>query len=74
VVALHGFLQERESVSIADRDALWDGLVLEVPLGDRATERAALDRAVTAFTGSEDDFTWAVPAGCLPRVTLAPQP
>jgi hypothetical protein len=71
-VALYGFVQEREGVSAAAEDAAWDGLVLEVPLGDRAAERAALDRAVAAFTGSEEDFNWAVPAPCLPRVSLAP--
>lgn len=69
-LALYGFLQERESAS-AERDPLWDGLVLEVPLGDRAAERAALDHALAAFTGSEGDFTWAVPASCLPRVSVA---
>jgi hypothetical protein len=70
-LTLYGFLQERESVSVADKDAVWDGLVVEVPLGDRATERAALDRALAAFTGSEDDFTWALPPRCLDRVSLA---
>jgi hypothetical protein len=71
-VALYGFVQAREGVSAAAEDASWDGLVLEVPLGDRAAERAVLDRAVAAFTGSVDDFTWVVPAACLPRVSLAP--
>jgi hypothetical protein len=71
-VALYGFVQEREGVFAAAEDAAWDGLVLEVPLGDRASERAALDRAVATFTGSENDFTWVVPAACLPRVSLAP--
>lgn len=72
VVALYGFLQEREDVSASAQGASWDGLVVEVPIGDRVAERAALDRAVATFTGSEDDFTWAVPASCLPRVSLAP--
>jgi hypothetical protein len=70
-VALHGFVQEREGLA-ADQDPAWDGLVVEVPLGDRAAERAALDRAVAAFTGTEGDFTWAVPSRCLPRMSLAP--
>lgn len=71
VLELFGFVQERVTDS-ADRDATWDGLVLAVPLGARAAERAALDRALAAFTGSETDFTWAVPATCLPRVSVAP--
>jgi hypothetical protein len=63
-LVLRGFVQEREGVSAAAEDASWDGLVLEIPLRDRASERGALDRAVAAFTGSEADFTWAVPASC----------
>lgn len=70
VLALYGFLQERETGSA--RDASWEGLVVEVPLGDRTAERAALDRAVAQFTGTPADFEWAVPQTCLPRVSLAP--
>lgn len=70
-LVLYGFLQEREGVYVSEEDAAWAGLAVEVPLGDRAAERAALDHAVAAFTGSESDFTWAVPASCLPRVSLA---
>jgi hypothetical protein len=69
VVALYGFLQQRQTASASPADASWDGLVVEVPLGDRSTERATLDRAVARFTGTEDDFNWAVPQSC-PRVSL----
>ncbi len=69
-LALHGFVEEREGVYATADDATWAGLVVEVPLGDRAAERAALARALAAFTGSEDDFSWTVPSSC-PRVSLA---
>lgn len=71
VVALHGFVQQRETVFASVQDAAWDGLVVDVPLGDRGAERAVLDGALAAFTGTEDDFTWAVPAACQPLVSLA---
>jgi hypothetical protein len=71
VVALRGFLQERRGTFSSAEDAAWEGPVVEVPLGDRAGERAALDRALAAYTGTEGDLTWALPATCLPRVSLA---
>jgi hypothetical protein len=70
VIALYGFLQERESPFAAPGGS-FGGLVVEVPLGDRRAEHDALNRAVAAFTGSAGDFDWTVPADCRPRVTLA---
>jgi hypothetical protein len=71
-VALFGFVQERGSVFASQAEAEWSGLAVSIPFGDRAREETALDAAVAAFTGSEDDFTWAVPLPCRTRVSLAP--
>ena len=70
-VALYGFVQARETVFAEEADAEWSGLVLNIPLGDRAGEAKVLDDVLVAYTGSEDDFTWAVPPACQPRVSLA---
>jgi hypothetical protein len=71
-LALYGFVQERGTVFAAAADAEWSGLVVTVPLGDRAAEARALDAAVAAYTGTEDDFTWTVPPACQSLVSLAP--
>ena len=46
-------------------------LALQLPLGDRAMEAAALDAALAELTGREADFTWTVPAACRSRVSTA---
>lgn len=71
-LTLRGFVQRRETASASPADAAWEGVTVEVPLGDRAAEAAALEASLAAFTGTVDDFTWTVPASCLPRLTLAP--
>jgi hypothetical protein len=72
VLALFGFVQERETVYASRADAEWSGLVLSIPFGDLAGEGKALDAAVAAYAGTEDDFTWTVPDACQTRVSLAP--
>jgi hypothetical protein len=69
VLALVGFVQLRDTAFVAANGA-FDGLAVEVTLGDRRTERAALDRALGAFVGSAEDLDWAVPAACRTRVSL----
>lgn len=39
-------------------------IVVQIPLGDRASERDAFDRALAGYVGAESDFTWTVPASC----------
>ena len=69
VLALAGFVQLRDTPFVTE-DGAFDGLSVEVTLGDRRAERAALDRAVGAFVGSADDLDWAIPEACRTRVTL----
>jgi hypothetical protein len=69
-LALFGFVEARQTLSASAAGEEWSGLVVNIPLGDRATELAALGAAVASFTGTEEDFTWAVPSSCLPRITL----
>ena len=69
-LALSGFVQVRDTPFVA-ADGAFEGIALEVPLGDRQAERAALDRAVGAFVGSAEDLDWAVPAACRTRVSVA---
>jgi hypothetical protein len=70
VLALSGFVQVRDTPFVTSEGA-FEGLAVEVPLGDRLAERAALDRAVGAFLGSAEDLDWAVPPACRTRVSLA---
>jgi hypothetical protein len=71
-LGLLGFVQERGTPFASEAEAEWNGLAVSIPFGDRAAEEKALDAALDAFVGSEDDFTWTVPLSCRPRVTLAP--
>lgn len=69
---LHGVIEGAEFAFVADGEpAPTRRLVVRIPLGDRATEDAALRTALAEFTGTEDDFTWAVPPVCAPRVSGA---
>jgi hypothetical protein len=70
VLALVGFVQLRDTPFVA-ADGAFDGLAVEVTLGDRRAERAALDRALGEFVGSAEDLDWAIPAACRTRVSLA---
>jgi hypothetical protein len=39
-------------------------LVVQIPLGDRASEREVLEKTMAGHAGAESDFTWTVPASC----------
>ncbi len=45
-------------------------LAVQIPLGDRPSELAALARAVEGYAGDEADFTWIVPTVCRKPTTV----
>jgi hypothetical protein len=69
-LALAGFVQVRGTPFVSE-DGAFEGIAVEVPLGDRRAGHAALDSAVGAFVGSAQDLDWAVPADCRTRLSLA---
>jgi hypothetical protein len=69
-LSLYGFIQARVSADAAHAgEQQWSGVVLDVPLGDRAASSARLEQALASFAGLEEDFSWAVPAACKERVS-----
>lgn len=70
-VSLRGYVQTRMSADASPDAADWKGFAVDVPLSDRAQAVAQLSAALDAFTGAESDFTWAVPASCMERVSVA---
>ena len=69
-LALAGFVQVRGTPFVTESGS-FEGLAVEVPIGDRRAEHAALDRAVGEFVGTAQDLEWAVPLACRTRVSLA---
>ncbi len=45
-------------------------VAVQIPLGDRASEREALAHAIAGYAGEESDFTWIVPAACRKPTTV----
>jgi hypothetical protein len=45
-------------------------VAVQVPLGDRASEREALAHAMSGYAGDESDFSWIVPAACRKQTTV----
>jgi len=73
-LALQGVIEGPQLAFVAaGEEAPRRRVVVRIPLGDRASEDAALRDALAEYTGTEEDFTWIVPPVCAERLSGAAQ-
>ncbi len=70
-LVLQGVIERPETlVWAAEQPPEVRRLAVQIPLGDRTSELAALARAVEGYAGDEADFTWIVPSACRKPTTV----
>ncbi len=71
-LVLQGVLEQRELAFVPGGEGgPRRRLAIQIPLGDRGAERGAFANGLAAYTGSEAEFTWIVPARCRERLSIA---